>query len=32
LLLLPDGNHGAMNVAAQHRFKTADWMQKQLTK
>lgn len=26
LLLLPDGNHGCMNVAAQHRPKTADWM------
>lgn len=30
LLLLPDGNHGVMNVAAKHRYKTADWMEKQL--
>jgi dienelactone hydrolase len=26
LLLLDEGNHGCMNVAAQHRFKTADWV------
>lgn len=26
LLLLDDGNHGCMNVAAKHRQKTADWM------
>jgi dipeptidyl aminopeptidase/acylaminoacyl peptidase len=26
LLLLEEGNHGCMNVAAQHRLKTADWM------
>jgi 2,6-dihydroxypseudooxynicotine hydrolase len=26
LLLLEEGNHGCMNVAAQHRQKTADWM------
>jgi len=26
LLILPDGNHGCMNVAAKHRFKTADWL------
>jgi dienelactone hydrolase len=26
LLLLEDGNHGCMNVAAQHRPRTADWM------
>lgn len=26
LLLLEEGNHGCMNVAAQHRHKTADWM------
>jgi dipeptidyl aminopeptidase/acylaminoacyl peptidase len=32
LLLLPDGNHGVMNVAAKHRYKTADWMEKQLKK
>jgi dienelactone hydrolase len=31
LLLLPDGNHGVMNVAAKHRYKTADWMAKHLT-
>jgi dipeptidyl aminopeptidase/acylaminoacyl peptidase len=30
LLLLDDGNHGCMNVAAQHRQKTADWMAAQL--
>lgn len=26
LLLLDDGNHGCMNVAAKHRQKTADWL------
>jgi len=26
LLMLPDGNHGCMNVAAKHRYKTADWL------
>ncbi|MGH3390801.1 MAG: alpha/beta hydrolase family protein [Actinomadura sp.] len=26
LLLLDEGNHGCMNVAAQHRQMTADWM------
>ena len=26
LLMLPDGNHGCMNVAAKHRNKTADWL------
>jgi 2,6-dihydroxypseudooxynicotine hydrolase len=26
LLLLEEGNHGCMNVAAQHRQRTADWM------
>ncbi|SNS45185.1 2,6-dihydroxypseudooxynicotine hydrolase [Streptosporangium subroseum] len=30
LLLLDEGNHGCMNVAAQHRQKTADWMAAQL--
>jgi 2,6-dihydroxypseudooxynicotine hydrolase len=30
LLMLPDGNHGCMNVAAKHRNKTADWMSAQL--
>ena len=30
LILLEDGNHGNMNVAAKHRFKTADWMARQL--
>ncbi|MFG1710588.1 alpha/beta hydrolase family protein [Nonomuraea sp. M3C6] len=30
LLLLDDGNHGCMNVAAQHRQKTADWVAAQL--
>ncbi len=32
LIMLPDGNHGCMNVAAQHRNKTADWMEQQLSK
>lgn len=26
LLMLEDGNHGCMNVAAQHRYLSADWM------
>lgn len=26
LLLLEEGNHGCMNVAAQHRQRTADWV------
>lgn len=30
LLMLPDGNHGCMNVAAKHRYKTADWLATQL--
>ncbi|MFS8478648.1 MAG: alpha/beta fold hydrolase [Micromonosporaceae bacterium] len=30
LLLLDEGNHGCMNVAAKHRYKTADWMAAQL--
>ncbi|MBF8184238.1 alpha/beta hydrolase [Nonomuraea sp. K274] len=30
LLLLEDGNHGCMNVAAQHRQKSADWVAAQL--
>jgi pimeloyl-ACP methyl ester carboxylesterase len=30
LLLLQDGNHGCMNVAAQHRLRSADWMAEQL--
>ncbi|HEY0507457.1 MAG TPA: alpha/beta fold hydrolase [Blastococcus sp.] len=30
LLVLDDGNHGNMNVAAKHRFKAADWMAAQL--
>lgn len=30
LLMLPDGNHGCMNVAAKHRNKTADWLAAQL--
>jgi 2,6-dihydroxypseudooxynicotine hydrolase len=25
-LMLPDGNHGCMNVAAKHRYRSADWM------
>ncbi|HTJ66414.1 MAG TPA: alpha/beta hydrolase [Actinospica sp.] len=29
-LLLENGNHGCMNVAALHRFKTADWVAAQL--
>ena len=28
--MLEDGNHGNMNVAAKHRYKTADWMARQL--
>ncbi|MFM1916864.1 MAG: hypothetical protein RJB01_379 [Actinomycetota bacterium] len=31
LLMLPDGNHGCMNVAAKHRYKTADWLAEQLS-
>ncbi len=30
LIMLEDGNHGNMNVAAKHRFRTADWMARQL--
>ncbi|HEV7207663.1 MAG TPA: alpha/beta hydrolase [Mycobacteriales bacterium] len=30
LLLLEDGNHGCMNVAPQHRLRSADWMAAQL--
>jgi len=30
LLVLEEGNHGNMNVAAQHRYRTADWMARQL--
>ena len=30
LLMLEDGNHGNMNVAAKHRYKSADWMARQL--
>ncbi|MDP9842446.1 2,6-dihydroxypseudooxynicotine hydrolase [Streptosporangium lutulentum] len=30
LLLLDEGNHGCMNVAARHRQKTADWVATQL--
>ncbi len=30
VLLLDDGNHGNMNVWPKHRFKTADWMARQL--
>ncbi|SDK84680.1 alpha/beta hydrolase family protein [Nonomuraea jiangxiensis] len=30
LLLLDEGNHGCMNVAAHHRQKTADWVAAQL--
>jgi 2,6-dihydroxypseudooxynicotine hydrolase len=26
LLMLDDGNHGCMNVAAHHRYRSADWM------
>ena len=31
LLLLEEGNHGCMNVAARHRFKTADWVAARLS-
>ncbi|HEX4787647.1 MAG TPA: alpha/beta hydrolase [Actinospica sp.] len=31
LLLLDEGNHGCMNVAAQHRYKTADWVAARLS-
>jgi pimeloyl-ACP methyl ester carboxylesterase len=30
LIMLDDGNHGNMNVAAKHRYRTADWMAAQL--
>jgi dipeptidyl aminopeptidase/acylaminoacyl peptidase len=30
LLLLEEGNHGCMNVAAQHRHRTADWVARRL--
>ena len=30
LLLLEEGNHGGMNVAAQHRQRTADWVARRL--
>jgi 2,6-dihydroxypseudooxynicotine hydrolase len=30
LLLLEEGNHGCMNVAAQHRQRTADWVARRL--
>lgn len=30
-LVLEEGNHGCMNVAAQHRPKTADWVAAQLS-
>jgi 2,6-dihydroxypseudooxynicotine hydrolase len=30
LIMLGDGNHGNMNVAAKHRYRTADWMARQL--
>lgn len=30
LLLLEDGNHGCMNVAPHHRYRSADWMAAQL--
>jgi 2,6-dihydroxypseudooxynicotine hydrolase len=30
LLALDEGNHGCMNVAAQHRYRTADWVATQL--
>jgi dipeptidyl aminopeptidase/acylaminoacyl peptidase len=30
LLVLDDGNHGGMNVAYKHRYRTADWMARQL--
>jgi 2,6-dihydroxypseudooxynicotine hydrolase len=31
LLLLPDGNHGCMNVWPKHRPYTADWLARHLT-
>ena len=31
LLLLEEGNHGCMNVAAQHRYQTADWVAARLS-
>jgi 2,6-dihydroxypseudooxynicotine hydrolase len=30
LIMLEDGNHGNMNVWHKHRYKTADWMARQL--
>ena len=30
LIMLEDGNHGNMNVWPKHRFRTADWMARQL--
>jgi 2,6-dihydroxypseudooxynicotine hydrolase len=30
LIMLEDGNHGNMNVAAKHRYKSADWMARRL--
>ena len=30
LLILDEGNHSGMNVAHQHRYRTADWMARQL--
>jgi dipeptidyl aminopeptidase/acylaminoacyl peptidase len=30
LIMLEDGNHGNMNVAAKHRYRSADWMARQL--
>jgi pimeloyl-ACP methyl ester carboxylesterase len=31
-LILPDGNHGCMNVAAHHRPYTADWVAARLAR
>ena len=31
LIMLEDGNHGNLNVAAKHRYKTADWLARQLS-
>lgn len=30
LLMLEQGNHGCMNVASEHRYRSADWMAAQL--
>jgi 2,6-dihydroxypseudooxynicotine hydrolase len=30
LVMLENGNHGCMNVAAQHRYRSADWMARRL--